>query len=41
MNCDIEHWKSFEVNKDDSAYCDILQELCVLELYRPSLLPQQ
>ena len=25
MNCDIQHWKSFEVNKDDFAYCDILQ----------------
>jgi len=24
MNCDIERWKSFDVNGDDFAYSDIL-----------------
>ncbi len=25
MSCEIERWKSFEVNKGDFAYCEILQ----------------
>jgi hypothetical protein len=27
MNCDIERRKSFDVNGDDFAYCDILHRL--------------
>ena len=39
MNCDIERRKSFDVNGDDFAYCDILQTR--LEVGGPTTARQQ